>query len=217
MNNNYLNNNQNQRTSNNLIGVLYLDTKYPLMKNLYDTMKLMTPELLEKIKILDLKNIPSNKYPNLVLKYKQLPLLIAKDMTEPLIGPENIKRWLAKSYSPNSSSKSKSNDDYSNQIKQEQNSNMMYEGFSANMFGYNSTQYSSFETQNNNKVESNYELLNYDPKVDISMEFMKKTSSSNSSSNDKKDDLTKRMNILENQRKSLMNGNSQNNGVVSIN
>ena len=203
---------QQNTQQSKLIGILYLDSKYPLMRNLYETMNVMTPDLIEKIKIMDLKNVNPKNYPALVIKHKQLPLLIVRDASEPLIGPENIKRWLARTYSPSNQSQSKEYSD-NRPVQNNSNSNSMYEGFSANMFGGNLTQYESLNPNANN-YETNFELLNYDPKMNMTMEFMKKNG--NSSTNDKKDDLTQRMNMLENQRKALNNNNLQNNGVVNI-
>lgn len=208
----YSNTSNYQQNQSKILGILYLDSKYPLMKNLYETMTVMTPELIEKIKIMDLKNVNPKNYPALVLKHKQLPMLIVRDAVEPLIGPENIKRWLARSYSPSNQSQSKEYTENKTQVQS--NNSSMYEGFSANIFGNNSIQYESFGPNSNN-YESNFELLNYDPKMNMTMEFMKKNNTS--STNDKKDDLTQRMNILENQRKALNNSNLQNNGVVNIN
>lgn len=202
---------QQNTQQSKLLGILYLDSKYPLMRNLYETMSVMTPDLIERIKVMDLKNVNSKNYPALVIKHKQLPLLIVRDMNEPLIGPENIKRWLARTYSPSNQSQSKEYSDNKPQLQN--NTDSMYEGFSANMFGGNSTQYESF-SPNGNNYETNFESLNHDTKMNMTMEFMKKNG--NSSTNDKKDDLTQRMNLLENQRKALNNNNLQNNGVVNI-
>lgn len=208
---------QNQVTKP--IGLLYIDTKYQVMKSLYDTIQLMTPDLLNRIKIIDLKNVSPNQYPNLVTKYKQLPLLVTREIPEPIIGNDNIKKWIASTYSVgngNQSSYEKKNHSSSsrenNQMMPQNNQkDMMYEGYSMTMFGGISSQYEAFD--NNYTSTSNFENLNYNPQIDIRQEFMRQNT--NSSANDKKEDLTKKMTYLENQRKNL-NISSNNNSVVNI-
>jgi hypothetical protein len=210
---------EQSQQSQKVLGILYIDTKYPVMKSLNDTINLMTPELAKKLKIIDLKNLSVNQYPNLVIKYKQLPILMTRELSEPIIGQENIKKWMATSYSGNSQQNSHQTmqncNNYNTTKPNISSSDNMYSGFSMNIFNGFSSQYESLNgnDMNDNFMDGTYENLNFDKKMNMTNEFLKQ--SNNSSTNDKKDDLTQRMNHLENQRKAI-NVNNQNNNVVNI-
>lgn len=83
-----------QNFNMNIIGVLFYKNDANSTQ-MIRTIKTMVPHVYPLIMYKDISQMSPSQYPNIVKQHQTLPILVVKQLNQPIVGFSNIKKWIA--------------------------------------------------------------------------------------------------------------------------